>query len=155
MAAPGHSAEVAAGERFEFGANWARFLGVLNDERIAEAEASLRAMLERDDLHGLSFLDIGSGSGLFSLAAMKLFVPSVSTAPTGMPLTTSDCTLLLWPGRLFTVAVIAPSAVALPSMPLSTCGSHVTVGGVSSTAIARVACGAGLPAESETSAVTA
>ena len=59
-------------QRFAFGANWARFLSVLDDERIAEAEQSLRDMLEVDDLQGKCFLDIGSGSGLFSLAARRL-----------------------------------------------------------------------------------
>ena len=67
-----HGAEVAAGERFQFGENWARFLAVLNDERIAQAENSLKKFLECDSLQGLTFLDIGSGSGLFSLAARKL-----------------------------------------------------------------------------------
>ena len=32
-----HAGEVAAGERFEFGANWARFLTLLNEERIVQA----------------------------------------------------------------------------------------------------------------------
>lgn len=67
-----HADEVARGERFEFGENWSRFLSVLNDERIAGAENSLRAMLEVENLSGRSFLDIGSGSGLFSLAARRL-----------------------------------------------------------------------------------
>ena len=70
-----HAAEVARGERFEFGKNWSRFLAVLDDDRIAEAERSLRAMLELGPdgrLDGKRFLDIGSGSGLFSLAARRL-----------------------------------------------------------------------------------
>ena len=67
-----HAGEVAAGKRFEFGANWARFLEGLNEERILSAEASLREYLGRDSLNGLRFLDIGSGSGLFSLAARRL-----------------------------------------------------------------------------------
>jgi 2-polyprenyl-6-hydroxyphenyl methylase/3-demethylubiquinone-9 3-methyltransferase len=58
--------------RFEFGANWRRFLSLVDARRIADAEASLREMLEMDDLRGRGFLDIGSGSGLFSLAAAGL-----------------------------------------------------------------------------------
>ena len=66
-----HSEEVSQGERFQFGANWEAFLDTLNDERIKEAEDSLREMLGVDDLSGKRFLDIGSGSGLFSLAARR------------------------------------------------------------------------------------
>jgi len=67
-----HQSEVASGERFEFGKNWSAFLAVLDDERIAKAEESLKEMLEVNDLKGKTFLDIGSGSGLFSLAARRL-----------------------------------------------------------------------------------
>jgi len=67
-----HAIEVEQGERFGFGANWARFLSVLNDDRIEEAKSSLKSMLNAESLEGKSFLDVGSGSGLFSLAARML-----------------------------------------------------------------------------------
>ena len=60
-----HAIEVQQGERFGFGANWTRFLSVLDDERIEEAKSSLKCMLNAEALDGKTFLDVGSGSGLF------------------------------------------------------------------------------------------
>jgi 2-polyprenyl-3-methyl-5-hydroxy-6-metoxy-1,4-benzoquinol methylase len=68
----GFEEDIASGQRFEFGKNWQRFLSVLDGERVAEAERSLTEMLGMSTLAGKTFLDIGSGSGLFSLAAMRL-----------------------------------------------------------------------------------
>lgn len=67
-----HAVEIARGERFEFGKNWSQFLALLDDRRIMLAETSLKQMLDVEDLGGKQFLDIGSGSGLFSLAARRL-----------------------------------------------------------------------------------
>lgn len=67
-----NAAEIARGERFQFGQNWSQFLPAIDEERIQQAEKSLREMLEVESLSGKTFLDIGSGSGLFSLAARRL-----------------------------------------------------------------------------------
>jgi len=67
-----HEREVSRGERFEFGRNWRAFLRVVDEPRIQRAERSLSGMLRTSSLAGRRFLDIGSGSGLFSLAARRL-----------------------------------------------------------------------------------
>ena len=67
-----HAFDLESGRRFAFGDNWAHFLKRLDEGRIVDAEASLKAMLGVSDLRGKSFLDAGSGSGLSSLAARRL-----------------------------------------------------------------------------------
>jgi len=64
--------ETADAPRFPFGRNWRSFLDVLNEERIAQATAALEGMLGAGRMAGASFLDVGSGSGLSSLAASRL-----------------------------------------------------------------------------------
>lgn len=58
--------------RYGFGKNWLRFLELVDEHRIEKAVAALRDGLQLDSLSGKTFLDIGSGSGLSSLAAHRL-----------------------------------------------------------------------------------
>lgn len=58
---------------FSFGRNWQRFLErSVDPERERIAMNSIRDFLEVSDLKGRSFLDVGCGSGLFSLGAFRL-----------------------------------------------------------------------------------
>lgn len=59
-------------KQFPFGSNWSDFIKCVNAERIEEAEASLRRMLNVQNLTDKQFLDIGSGSDLSSLVARRL-----------------------------------------------------------------------------------
>jgi 2-polyprenyl-3-methyl-5-hydroxy-6-metoxy-1,4-benzoquinol methylase len=57
-------------QAFDFGKNWRSFsVRVLTTSRLDEAEKSLRGLLQGHDLRGKTFLDIGCGSGIFSMAA--------------------------------------------------------------------------------------
>lgn len=67
-----HATEIASGSRFPFGHNWSSFARLVDDTRIHAAERSLRSGLGLDTLVGKRFLDVGCGSGLFSLAAHRL-----------------------------------------------------------------------------------
>jgi SAM-dependent methyltransferase len=60
-------------EGYDFGSNWRSFIdGHLTDERRLEALRSIPSFLGRDSLEGLTFVDVGCGTGLFSWAAYKL-----------------------------------------------------------------------------------
>jgi SAM-dependent methyltransferase len=57
-------------ERFGFGENWKKWLAGLDEAAIRASEKCLRETLGTD-LTGKSFLDIGSGAGVHSLAARR------------------------------------------------------------------------------------
>jgi 2-polyprenyl-3-methyl-5-hydroxy-6-metoxy-1,4-benzoquinol methylase len=80
---PQTAAEIKAGARFPFGENWLRYLSAVTDEGLSEATRSLQEVLRADTLRGTTFLDVGCGSGLFSLAARRLgaTVRSLDTDP--------------------------------------------------------------------------
>jgi len=66
------NSEVISGNRFEFGKNWKSFLQNLQEDQIVVAEESLKEFLELSNLKGKTFIDVGSGSGIMSLAAVRL-----------------------------------------------------------------------------------
>lgn len=66
-----HRRELEQGERFAFGRNWRRFLATVDEDRIVASQAALLDALGVDDLDGRSFLDVGCGSGLSALAALR------------------------------------------------------------------------------------
>lgn len=55
---------------FSFGKNWQQFLGKVTPEKIDGAKRSLTTFLQGNPIRGKTFIDIGCGSGLFSLAAV-------------------------------------------------------------------------------------
>lgn len=58
---------------FSFGKNWQEFLRHVDNSRIKEAERSLIEFLGgQEAITGKTFVDVGCGSGLFSLAAVRL-----------------------------------------------------------------------------------
>lgn len=58
--------------RFGFGKNWLDYSKCINEDRIQTAVKSLERFFDPKDCVDKTFLDIGCGSGLFSLAALKL-----------------------------------------------------------------------------------
>ena len=58
--------------RFGFGKNWKSYIQSLTPESIAESRKAIAESLGRSELNDLRILDIGSGSGLSSLAFLEM-----------------------------------------------------------------------------------
>jgi 2-polyprenyl-6-hydroxyphenyl methylase/3-demethylubiquinone-9 3-methyltransferase len=69
---------------FAFGENWQKYANLIDEDRIQTAEDSILSLLKNlpgggaNKLAGKTFLDIGCGSGLFSLAAARLGAKSIT-----------------------------------------------------------------------------
>jgi SAM-dependent methyltransferase len=61
-----------AESHFSFGENWLGYLSQVDAQAKTEAEKGLLKLFPREALAGARFLDIGCGSGLHSLAALRL-----------------------------------------------------------------------------------
>jgi SAM-dependent methyltransferase len=57
---------------FAFGENWSDYSRTIDETRIQSAVENLQRLLNQQTLGGLSFLDIGCGSGIHSLSALRL-----------------------------------------------------------------------------------
>src|SRR5262249_27471704 len=57
---------------FEFGKNWADYAAAVSPQQLERAEAGLRDLLAGEDLSAKTVLDLGCGSGVHTLAALKL-----------------------------------------------------------------------------------
>lgn len=63
------SQKIKEEKRFLFGKNWKQFLNSLNQNKINYSKKCLLDFLQEEDLKNKKFPDVGSGSGLSSLAA--------------------------------------------------------------------------------------
>lgn len=67
-------------ERFAFGKNWNAFLEKhFSEESVAASQQALCRFLGLPSLAGLTFLDVGCGSGLSSLAALRAGADSITS----------------------------------------------------------------------------
>lgn len=64
-------------EHFAFGKNWRGYAANISEAQIIEAERGLMRLVPVEELRNKTFLDIGCGSGIHSLAALRMGVRSV------------------------------------------------------------------------------
>ena len=84
---------------FKFGQGWASFSRQLDEPHIEEATASLTSLFGENALKNRSFLNIGCGGGLFSIAAARLgaqLIAGIDIDPVSVD--TSNTNFVHWSG---------------------------------------------------------
>ena len=64
---------------FSFGSNWRKYLAGLNDDNYRSALSYMSSAFGAAGISGRNLVDIGCGSGLFSMAALELGATSVTS----------------------------------------------------------------------------
>ena len=64
--------DIKSNQRFRFGKNWLNYSRSITEKKIKDAEVSIKLLLGLDSLQNKTFIDIGCGSGIMSLAARRL-----------------------------------------------------------------------------------
>jgi 2-polyprenyl-3-methyl-5-hydroxy-6-metoxy-1,4-benzoquinol methylase len=101
---------------FEFGANWRDYSRTIDGARIESAVQGLKKLFP-DGLAGKTFLDIGCGSGLHSLAALSLGAASVLATDLDENSVSTTRTVLSrsskesWEARTLSVFDMTPEAI--------------------------------------------
>jgi 2-polyprenyl-6-hydroxyphenyl methylase/3-demethylubiquinone-9 3-methyltransferase len=67
-----------AESHFEFGKNWSDYSRLIDQFAVQEAEKGILALIPAEAIRGAAWLDIGSGSGIHSLAAARLGAAEVT-----------------------------------------------------------------------------
>ena len=116
--------------RFGFGRNWADFIAQhFNETRVESSRQHLLKALRAQSLDGLSFLDIGCGSGLHSLAALREPWPEALVLEgwtlAGLPMIVRHREQPRFGVQFHPESILSPVGPALLARFLERCGEHL------------------------------
>lgn len=74
---PNSPREISEASHFNFGENWRSYASLITEDHICKAVNSLNLLVGKEEIWGKTFLDIGCGSGLSMLAAIRSGAASV------------------------------------------------------------------------------
>ena len=88
---------------FKFGQNWQTYsLNALDESKLEQAKQALASLIDQQDLHGKTFIDIGCGAGLNSISAAMFgadHIYALDIDPQCIAVTTKNVERFLPPGQ--------------------------------------------------------